>query len=153
MEEYGIQSKRCAYSQMLLTLPPGFTDGPFSNYSRKAELLPPVDQSGRGLVGNDSPQRNVICPTSISRHVPKRLAMPFAVIVYTCTSERLLLSGEADKAELELFEVFCNPNSATSAFTARALISLKTRDGVRVTTEGSLSALKEDLDSFLSQTS
>lgn len=61
----------------------------------------------------------------------------------------IVTAGRPDEAELELLEVFCNPNSASSAFNAKALITLKTKEGVKITTEGRLSALKEDLDAFL----
>lgn len=60
-------------------------------------------------------------------------------------------AGRPGESELEFLEIFCNPNSATSAFNAKALITLRTQDGVKVTTEGRLSALKEDLDAFLQQ--
>ena len=47
--------------------------------------------------------------------------------------------------------MFCNPNAYSSAFDAKVLISLKTEDGVAVTTEGRLSAIKNDIDTFLEQ--
>lgn len=57
--------------------------------------------------------------------------------------------GDPAAAELELFEVFCNPNAHTNAFDAKLLVTVKTRDGVAVTTEARLSAVKADLDAFL----
>lgn len=62
-----------------------------------------------------------------------------------------LPAGNPDLREVELFEVFCNPNAAATAFDARVLITLKTQEGMRVTTEGRLSSLKEDVDSFIDQ--
>eukprot|EP00891_Asterochloris_glomerata_P002737 jgi/Astpho2/2737/Aster-x1094 len=50
---------------------------------------------------------------------------------------------------IELLEVYCNPNAHSTAFDAKTLITLKTSQGVRVTAEARLSALKSDLDTFL----
>ena len=52
---------------------------------------------------------------------------------------------------MEFLEIFCNPNSAATAFDAKALITLKSTDGVKIMTEGRLSALKADLDMFMEQ--
>lgn len=45
-------------------------------------------------------------------------------------------------------EVFCNPNAYSSAFQARALITVKD-DRVRFTSEGALSNLKAAVDEYL----
>lgn len=47
--------------------------------------------------------------------------------------------------------MFCNPNAAATAFDARVSITLKTKEGVKVTTEGRLSSFKADVDSFIDQ--
>ena len=47
--------------------------------------------------------------------------------------------------------MFCNPNAASNAFTAKVLISLESHDGVRVATEGPLSNFKADVDTFVEQ--
>lgn len=60
-------------------------------------------------------------------------------------------TGDAASAEVEHLEVFCNPNAHATAFDARALISLRTADGVRVTTEGKLTGVKADVDEYVSQ--
>jgi hypothetical protein len=46
---------------------------------------------------------------------------------------------------VELLEVVCNPNMAPTAFDARVLVTLRA-GGVRLTTEGKLSALKADVE-------
>ncbi len=56
-----------------------------------------------------------------------------------------------DGSEIALLELFCNPNAYSTAFDARVLISLKTQGGLAVTTEGRLSAVKSDVDTFLEQ--
>eukprot|EP00236_Picocystis_salinarum_P003584 CAMPEP_0183824672 /NCGR_PEP_ID=MMETSP0807_2-20130328/711_1 /TAXON_ID=88271 /ORGANISM="Picocystis salinarum, Strain CCMP1897" /LENGTH=126 /DNA_ID=CAMNT_0026069613 /DNA_START=165 /DNA_END=545 /DNA_ORIENTATION=+ len=46
------------------------------------------------------------------------------------------------------FEVYCNPNAYPNAYQAKALITIQT-NALRVMTEGKLSAIKSDLDSFV----
>ncbi len=50
---------------------------------------------------------------------------------------------------MELLEVVCNPNACSSIFEARALVTLRTRGGLRVTSETRIPALQADLDAFL----
>jgi hypothetical protein len=57
--------------------------------------------------------------------------------------------GSAPGEDLEYFEVFCNPNAYTSAFDAKVLVTIRSRDGISVTTEGRLSNFKADLDNYL----
>lgn len=59
--------------------------------------------------------------------------------------------GSPQSDDLERFEVFCNPNAHTSAFDAKVLITIKSHEGISVTTEGRLSNFKTDLDAYLSQ--
>ena len=72
-----------------------------------------------------------------------------------CESVKVLSSAQthschADEQHgIELLEVYCNPNAHSTAFDAKTLITLKTSQGVRVTAEARLSALKSDLDTFL----
>ena len=45
-------------------------------------------------------------------------------------------------------EIFCNPNAYSSAFQARALVTVKD-EKIRFTSEGALSALKAAVDEYL----
>ena len=45
-------------------------------------------------------------------------------------------------------EVVCNPNAYASAFAAKAMVTLRAPGGVRLTAEGALSALRQDLEAF-----
>ncbi|KAL4441296.1 hypothetical protein ABPG77_011533 [Micractinium sp. CCAP 211/92] len=57
--------------------------------------------------------------------------------------------GDPAAREIEHLEVFCNPNAHATAFDARALITLRTADGLRITTEGKLTGIKADVEEFL----
>ncbi|KAA6429857.1 MAG: hypothetical protein FRX49_00289 [Trebouxia sp. A1-2] len=56
--------------------------------------------------------------------------------------------GHSNKG-LEFFEVVCNPNAYATAFDAKVLITMRSSQGLKVTTEGRLSNLKGDVDTFL----
>ena len=49
---------------------------------------------------------------------------------------------------LARFEAFCNPNGASGPFDAKVLVTVESADGVAVTTEAPLSALRADLDAY-----
>eukprot|EP00270_Netrium_digitus_P019041 TRINITY_DN738_c0_g1_i2.p1 TRINITY_DN738_c0_g1~~TRINITY_DN738_c0_g1_i2.p1 ORF type:complete len:224 (-),score=29.95 TRINITY_DN738_c0_g1_i2:263-871(-) len=57
--------------------------------------------------------------------------------------------GDGGSGSEILLEVFCNPNAYANAFQAKALVTLK-GGSVKFTGEGPLSALKADIDQFLS---
>lgn len=64
----------------------------------------------------------------------------------------LLAEGEGSGAEgVEYLEVVCNPNAYATAFDAKVLITIRSSQGLKVTTEGRLSNLKGDVDTFLEQ--
>lgn len=52
---------------------------------------------------------------------------------------------------VEFLEVVCNPNAYATAFDAKVLITVRSAQGLKVTTEGRLSNLKGDVDTFLDQ--
>ncbi|KAL3143063.1 hypothetical protein ABBQ38_003338 [Trebouxia sp. C0009 RCD-2024] len=57
---------------------------------------------------------------------------------------------EGNGAEgVEYLEVVCNPNAYATAFDAKVLITIRSSQGLKVTTEGRLSNLKGDVDTFL----
>ncbi|KAL3138397.1 hypothetical protein ABBQ32_006197 [Trebouxia sp. C0010 RCD-2024] len=57
---------------------------------------------------------------------------------------------ESNGAEgVEYLEVVCNPNAYATAFDAKVLITIRSSQGLKVTTEGRLSNLKGDVDTFL----
>lgn len=60
-------------------------------------------------------------------------------------------AGQPEEGQVQFLEIFCNPNASSTAFDAKALITVRTADGLELTTEGRLSALKADLDLFLEQ--
>lgn len=60
-----------------------------------------------------------------------------------------VFKGDPAARDIEYLEVFCNPNAHATAFDARALITLRTADGLRVTTEGKLTGVKADVEEFL----
>lgn len=59
-------------------------------------------------------------------------------------------AGDPDGVGVESLEVLCNPNAYTTAFDAKLLITLATSQGLKVTTEARLSAVKADIDEFIS---
>jgi hypothetical protein len=61
-------------------------------------------------------------------------------------------AAESCGSELEQLEVICNPNAHTSVFDARALITMTTRGGLKLTTEARLPTLQADVDAYLSAT-
>lgn len=60
-----------------------------------------------------------------------------------------VVGEEATEVGLRLLEVMCNPNAYTTAFDAKVLITVATTTGVKITTEGRLSSLKQDVEAFL----
>lgn len=58
-------------------------------------------------------------------------------------------AGDTSAQEIEHLEVFCNPNGYATAFDAKALITLRTADGLRLTTEGKLTGIKANVEEFL----
>jgi len=59
-----------------------------------------------------------------------------------CDSQSSDDPDASDGSEVEFFEVCCNPNGFGSAFEARALLTLRTQGGVKVSSEAKLSALQ-----------
>ena len=56
-------------------------------------------------------------------------------------------SAAGEGAAAPSVEIVCNPNAYPTAFTAKALVTL-TAGGVRVTAEGGLTAVVQDLEAF-----
>jgi len=57
--------------------------------------------------------------------------------------------GDPDGVGVEYLEVFCNPNAYSTPFDAKLLVTLATQQGIKVTTEARLSAIKSDIDQFI----
>lgn len=69
-----------------------------------------------------------------------------------CVASRVPLgygAGDPDGVGVEYLEVFCNPNAYSTAFEAKLLITLATQQGLKVTMEARLSAVKSDIDHFV----
>ena len=49
---------------------------------------------------------------------------------------------------LTRFEAFCNPNGAAGPFDAKVLVTVESADGLAVTTEAPLAALRADVDAY-----
>ncbi|KAK9819354.1 hypothetical protein WJX74_009624 [Apatococcus lobatus] len=61
--------------------------------------------------------------------------------------------GAPGESGIDLFELFCNPNAHSTPFDAKILVTMKAAQGVSLTTEGTLSAVKGDIDAYLDQLS
>eukprot|EP00798_Chlamydomonas_sp_ICE-L_P019015 gene19015-25606_t len=48
------------------------------------------------------------------------------------------------------FEDACNPNAYPTAFDTKMLITIKSKDGLKVMTEARLTAVKSDLKAYMS---
>jgi hypothetical protein len=57
-------------------------------------------------------------------------------------------AGSEEQA-LQLMEFSSNPNACSDPFSAKVLVIIATRDGIKITTEARLSTLRADLDSYL----
>jgi hypothetical protein len=57
-------------------------------------------------------------------------------------------AGEPGSGELALFTALCNPNAHASPFDARVLVTAQGADGMAVTTEVPLTALRADLGAY-----
>ena len=64
-----------------------------------------------------------------------------------------MLAGAPEQGGVDLFELFCNPNAHSTPFDAKILVTMKAAQGVSLTTEGTLSAVKGDIDAYMEQLS
>lgn len=60
-------------------------------------------------------------------------------------------TGDEENGEIQSIEMFCNPNMHSSPFEAKLLVSVQSMGGLRVTTEGSLSEIRSDLEVFMGE--
>ncbi len=81
--------------------------------------------------------------------LPRWALALFMRVFRCCAAQKHNICHADEQHGIELLEVYCNPNAHSTAFDAKTLITLKTSQGVRVTAEARLSALKSDLDTFL----
>lgn len=65
---------------------------------------------------------------------------------YQCTTTP---QGDNINREIEYFELFCNPNAYPTIYEARAVLHLRTKDGLKIATEAKLTGLRADVDAFL----
>ena len=57
--------------------------------------------------------------------------------------------GTTDEQALQLIEFSSNPNACNDPFSAKVLVMILTRDGIKITTEARLSTLRADLDTYM----
>lgn len=83
-------------------------------------------------------------------HCPHDQRVPCKVSAHTVFTNTIASRyADGDNQGLEYFEVVCNPNAYATAFDAKVLITMRSSQGLKVTTEGRLSNLKGDVDTFL----
>lgn len=61
----------------------------------------------------------------------------------------LRFKGTPAEASLQLMEFYCNPNAYQNPFDAKVLVTIITHDGIKIGTEGRLSGLRADLDTYI----